>query len=876
MASPGKKLTDCPSNLKEAIDWILRVTGKDGQVTGGTRQLAGAITRLLDGVQSSSPELEPRLNEIKEALSPGGTDGIIGALANGLEGFKNAITSNRENVYQVLNSGLAPEVPKAGEIFLGCVPLCFYGLSYLYWRCSENGGWKTLKLNDRDGSALKNFMASQGFDTNQLKGGSNGGQIVAEALKSFNSFHSTINKNTSFTHFLKNLRSAASTTTHPLSSLFLGATFYFESKRPKTHKSPSTIRQMLFWLCALTTSPHFIDLLDQFNTAVPDGFKVAVSGRAGGHGLQTLSPDDLAVNLVTSSLLSSHILVTIQGLGDPENPLLHEIYGISEFSYPSSGTALFRALCDYSYALQFQLLFLFQQCSRSTIHGCAWQDCRYGSGVQAHSDSHICPTKCNSSHATNSNHNSNCNHVCNGQSPLQAFLTDNLKGFHVPQEPDPLSSHHLENHLPGSMCHVKMGFTPERIKVVDKRGFDIQTVLRPLCGSDTSPLRQLCEKLSCLRKRTPRSLGDMFGFYLQLIDQLFRSRLNIGSLVTNMFLSLQSSLPSLTQNNDIYAAVGYIDAAVAKRLSQSPPQPPSGQALSLLSIYNELPFWFQLFSVDGSKDLPVTLFDLRQHCHKEGTSFEIKHNDTGCSKVNDLWSLYYNVSDPNNRHKACASGTCGGYLYPLCYANGAMFAPKHATSYLSWVLYLTDDLYTGFDELKAQFEKLQCGDCGTTCKDRGECHTGSVQCTCPSIVKCSGVLGLLYSSGFNFNTTTLLNGWQKPTRRGASWTSNPTLKRTCRKLHTRLSNVLAENAPLHNLLLAIDEFMYYVRFRFMSMVSSFWLCSLAILFYFSFYGIDVLHFKSHAHVPSSHTVPPIGLLTTGKVPALTKLTYYLP
>ncbi|GIX65949.1 variant erythrocyte surface antigen-1, alpha subunit [Babesia caballi] len=108
----GKSLTDRPSNLKEAIDWILRVTWKDGQVTGGTRQLAGAITRLLDGVQSSSPELEPRLNEIKEALSPGGTDGIIGALANGLEGFKNAITSNRENVYQVLNSGLAPEVPK--------------------------------------------------------------------------------------------------------------------------------------------------------------------------------------------------------------------------------------------------------------------------------------------------------------------------------------------------------------------------------------------------------------------------------------------------------------------------------------------------------------------------------------------------------------------------------------------------------------------------------------------------------------------------------------------------------------------------------------------------------------------------------------------
>ncbi|GIX65950.1 uncharacterized protein BcabD6B2_53850 [Babesia caballi] len=340
-----------------------------------------------------------------------------------------------------------------------------------------------------------------------------------------------------------------------------------------------------------------------------------------------------------------------------------------------------------------------------------------------------------------------------------------------------------------------------------------------------------------------------------------------------MLVSLQSSSHSLTQNNDIYAALGYMDAAVAKRLSESPPQPPSGQALSLLSIYNELPFWFQLFSVDGSKDLAVTLFDLRQHCHKEGTSFEIKHNDTGCSKVNDLWSLYYNVSDPNNKHKACASGTCGGYLYPLCYANGATYAPKHATSYLSWVLYLTDDLYTGFDELKAHFEKLKCVNCAT-CSNQGNCHTGpSAQCSCTSIVKCSGVLRLLYSSGFNFNTTTLLNGWNKE-RTG--WKPNPTIKRSCQNFHSQLSNVLAENAPLHDLLLAIDDFLYMFRFYFFYNLSTFWLCSLAILLYFIFYGIDAMHIQSHVHLPSSHTMPPIGLLTTGKVPALTKLTYYMP
>ncbi|GIX61263.1 variant erythrocyte surface antigen-1 family protein [Babesia caballi] len=479
----SQPLLDCPSNLKEAIDWILRVTGKDGGTSkSGTQQLAEAGSKLLESVKASSTELQEMLDKIKQALKSN-LNGIINALGDGLKGFRDEVLSNKKNVYQQLSNSSSTDVPKAGEIFLGCVPLCFYGLSYLYWRCSDQGGWKALTFSDTTSPALKHFMEAAGFDTKKHINPSKSGADIATALQNFNSFHSTINGKPSFTHFLKSLRSAASTTTHPLSTLFLGATFYFESKRPKTHKSPSTIRQMLFWLCALNTSPHFIDLMDRFSDVIGADFQVAVSGRAGGHGLQTLSADDLAVNLVTSSLLSSNILVTIQGLGDPENPLLHEIYGISEFSYPSSGTALFNALSDYTYALQFQLLFLFQQCSRSTIHGCAWQDCKYGSGVAAHSDSHICPSKCTSNH-TSGNHIANCTHTCSGHSPLQAFLTDNLKGFSPPTE---TNRHIYADHHPGSMCHVTMGFSPEHIKVVDKKGSDIQKTLRPLCGSDMSP-----------------------------------------------------------------------------------------------------------------------------------------------------------------------------------------------------------------------------------------------------------------------------------------------------------------------------------------------------------------------------------------------------
>ncbi|GIX60641.1 uncharacterized protein BcabD6B2_00760 [Babesia caballi] len=885
MAPPGKQLTDCPSNLKEAIDWILRVTGKDGGGHSGTQHLAEAVSKLLDDVKDSSPELKKTLKKIKEVLNPGGNNGLIDNLATGLNAFMTSIYDNYDDsqrVYDHLNGHLSSVVKNAAKIFISCIPIVFYGLGFLYWKCS--GEWNGQKLNDN--GALKTFMARCGFVAKDLSGYS-GSNIATSALGEFAEFSTAINtvNGNGFTGFMSALQTTVYnaskyTPGQTLVGLHVASQAYFTSKRYNnpnlSPNHPTTIRQMLYWLSGLTVTPQFKSLLNYFKTVIPPGFQVAISGKAGGKSLKSLSTDHIVDNLIMSCLLSPGVLGAIQGLGDPENPLLHEIYCTSQFSYPSSGAVFFSVLSEYSYALQFQLLFLYQQCSRATIHGCAWQDCKYGSGVAAHSDSHICPSKCTSNHVTTIEHIS-CTHNCSSDSPLQAFLTDNLKGFSLPTETNKLTypEGHMSDHPPGSMCHVKMGFSPEQITVSDKKGSENHTVLRPLCGSDTSPLRRLCEQFSCFNKRTPRTLGDLFGFFVQLAGQLFRDRMPIQTLLSTLLRSFGLSSLQSNNSNELYSVLATISNKIFDLKSQPHPVP-TGLSLSLGAMYNDFPFWFQLFAVSDSISLPGALYDLRQHCHKEGSGYEIKHNDTGCSKVNDLWSLNYNVSDPNNKHKACASGTCGGYLYPLCYANGAMFAPKHATSYLSWVLYLTDDLYTGFDELKAQFEQLTCSQCGPTCQKGGKCHTGSVQCICPSIVQCGGVLPLLYTNGFNFNTTTLLNGWNKEPSGGRNWKQETTLTRTCANFNSALSNVLSEGAPLHNLLLAIDEFMYYVRFRFMSMVSSFWLISLIILLYFIFYGIDALHVKSHVHFPSTHKVPPIGLLTTGNAPALMNLTYYMP
>ncbi|GIX61899.1 variant erythrocyte surface antigen-1 family protein [Babesia caballi] len=909
---PVDPLLDRPSNLKEAIDWILRVTGKDGQATGsqnGTQELASAVTKLLDDVESSSHDVHKTLSDIKEALNGSGAKGIINALGEGLKKFRDGIKSNDEYVYQVLNSNSLTDSINAAKIFFGCVPLCFYGLSYLYWRCSEQGGWKDMfPLGDYvKGYALSDFMKSAGYDPDTDLATHKSGAAIHGALTGTQGFDEfkTASAN-SFTTFLKNVNSSlmqeSSSTPdtfqkHPLSALFLCSTSYFQHHRSNnpnpSRNPPSTIRQMLYWLSGLAITPQFGELLDTFSSIIGADFQVAVSGSHKQN--EKLSSDDLAGHLITSCISSPWVLGTIQGPGETDSPLLYNIYSNSEFVYPSSGTGLFNVLSIYTYALQFQLYFLYTQCYNTYNLGCGWNQCQYGSGINTNYNttvpSHICegfkcngdPGQCNhkngSSRCYHNDRSKGCGKSTDSASPLQAFLTDNLKGFHVSSKPSADFTHHLDNHPPGSMCHVPMGFAG-KLRPKARKGNYISMALQSYCGYSTSPLRQLSEKLGCLTKRTPRTLGDLFGFLWHLTGQVF----NKPEIIEN-FKSAINQKPSSLE--------GFLETLKVALTPSPPPEPasnPSGIEKALLTMFPAIPFLYQLFTVKQDEFLPVTLFNLAQHCHKvekSDRSVTVVHKSASGSSVisghqcsdspNDLWSLYQPVGPApmpgqKDTQANCREKNCGGYLYSLTHSDGATYAPAHASAYLSWVSYLVDDLATGLQEVFTQFKILKCTGC-SGCSSGSHGNTDSHYC--PSVVDCAGVLPLLYRHGFQFHEAYLLKG-MKWDYSADKWTKDAATARSCQKFSQQLSNVLAENAPLHNLLLAIDEFLYYVRFRFMSLVSSFWLCSMTILLYFIFYGIDVLHVKSHVHLPSSHGIPPIGLLTTGKAPALTKLTYYMP
>ncbi|ORM41079.1 uncharacterized protein BXIN_0412 [Babesia sp. Xinjiang] len=84
-------LLDSPENLKEAIDWILRVTNKDGR-NDGTKDLAEALKQLLTEVpgqlskdpKKSSYNIRDVLTAVIQALGRGGISSYGGSSASRL------------------------------------------------------------------------------------------------------------------------------------------------------------------------------------------------------------------------------------------------------------------------------------------------------------------------------------------------------------------------------------------------------------------------------------------------------------------------------------------------------------------------------------------------------------------------------------------------------------------------------------------------------------------------------------------------------------------------------------------------------------------------------------------------------------------------
>ncbi|GIX62466.1 variant erythrocyte surface antigen-1 family protein [Babesia caballi] len=727
----------------------------------------------------------------------------------------------------------ASDVQKCAKIFLGCLPLYYQALTYIYWGCHEKGGgWNAMTLG---GGAMRSYFDSQGLLPLYVDKSKRGAHIADSALKGFSEFQQGMSEATSSSTFTyasfneklqKKVRenSGNVSTDCPLSALFYGASCYFRCQQRTTAKAamntPMTIREMLYFLAALQFSTSYGEIDGYIGTLLNQDLNVADSSETKDNN--TLSADQLKEYLRASCAFSSSVLGLIQGPSASQtdtDPWLFELFCNSAFQFRyTTGATLFGTVSNYAYALQFQLIFLYSMCGNNGVK-CGWQECTYGKEMNPNGSgtsslkSHICPGfKC--SNPPSCNHKSNpCNHNDYSQnnscgksastpSPLQAFLTGALPSFGLSSSSTP---NHMSDHPQGALCHVPMGFQASHLRRIGN-GAVVYLVLKSICGNFSSPLRQLCEKLGCLTKRTPRTLGDMFGFTWHLKGQLFKQS-NQGNITTANWFS---------------------------------------------DLKDKLPFSYQLKNESG-ENLNTFVGSIQSHSSQHNTADLKSLSNSGCKNQGN---------------------TCGPYLSPLTISNGATFGKPapYASTYLSWMVYLTDDIETGFQELLDEFKNIDCSKKGCRGKAGSQqacishapgTHGTSNECKCDSVVHCGGVLPLLYRYGFTFGSTGDLFG---------EGTNGTNTKRTCKAFANQLQSVIT-GKPLQDLFESIDTFLFVFRYYFLGNLSGFWSVYVCIIVYTFFFLLDTLHLRSHLKLTSSHMVPPIGLLTSGKPIPVTKLTY---
>ncbi|GIX62246.1 variant erythrocyte surface antigen-1 family protein [Babesia caballi] len=853
LGSGMKDKKDQPADVADKVGVYLTnvLNGSNGR-TGGTWSSSSgpvgeALKKLVSTLSNNKSIYDPKtlkdfsntIKQVETALKPKGSYTVNSALTAGVSAFITHLKAKYESAYQTTTATWQQHhAEKCAKIFLGCLPLLFNGLCYLYWGCDPQatGQWSSATLG---GGSLRDFMLAMSYGSSFLNGSKRGTDVTGTTLKKFADLKDGMQKaqqvaqarasngssesssalaattaKVSYSEFLSALKQKGteSSADTSLSALYYCASCYFKSFQIKNAKhaetSPSTIREMLYFLAALPFSPDLGGCENYLDTLLSKPIPVAITHSPVYYKLTAANVNS---TLTTSVCLSATTMLgRFQGpgyLGKDDDPFLHNLYcnGIG-LKYPS-GSALFHKLTDCVYAIQFQMNFLLQQCRGKYSETRGWRDCRFGKEIEPTSSSstsvlsHICRgytcehtkrmqcqhngTSPNSNGCTHNVSNSaKCGQSPNPASPLQAFLTDKLDGFHLPDKTVLDSTNHFDNHPPGAMCHVKMGFQSTDLRdSTASKGAHITATLLYICANVGSPFRQFCENMLCLTKRTPRILGEFFGFYWQIVTVKASDSVltDVMAYITETFL----------HNNE---KVKFIKA---------------------------------LSELNGSKQTHV--------------SYILNH-----SAQADLMSLYY---------PECSGENCGPYLLPLVYSAGATFSLNYASTYLSWVIYLADDFRDWLIELLGRFDSLKCTNCNNSCQPHSS-GSHATTCRCPSITQCADVLPLYYEYGF----TTLD---PKKLKEG---------KKTCSSFHSQLSAVI--NGDLYSKALsAIDDFLFLFRFYFFYNLSSFWTIYICLIMYTFFFLLDTLHLRSHVKLTASYMVPSLTLLTSGKPLPITKLTY---
>ncbi|GIX64665.1 variant erythrocyte surface antigen-1 family protein [Babesia caballi] len=283
MSAGKKKLTEAPTNLKEAIDWVLRVSGGDLTYAINTSALNVALPKLLEVPVNNEGFLVKSIDAIKlRDRNPC----PITAVATGLQKFigyefkkdttKNTYTiSIGQNgvvkqgvIYTSSNGKPQPQTPPSNGTYTSAyyssswstdievngvqtkdekrntcvinffiaVEKIFEGLTELYYNCKTE--WAGQSLSGSSDEGLKHFMDRNGFEKAKLNSNMTGEQIISKALnglKEFDTAYDSAGSNPSLETFRSQLEQNAMSnpSNNPLSALYILATYaYVQSTIP--------------------------------------------------------------------------------------------------------------------------------------------------------------------------------------------------------------------------------------------------------------------------------------------------------------------------------------------------------------------------------------------------------------------------------------------------------------------------------------------------------------------------------------------------------------------------------------------------------------------------------------------------------------------
>ncbi|GIX61829.1 variant erythrocyte surface antigen-1 family protein [Babesia caballi] len=270
-------LTTPPTNLKDAIDWVLRVSNKDGQGgEKGVEILSQAVLSLLNNLQLDENGSLTRLHSVITNLAEGfrlfiGYDSTDRQPTGEGVASKQYRSSYDENVtwHPFPNT----DSEKCAKIFLACVPLFFFAMTYLYWRCGElngrNGDWEAMEF-DAKITVLNYFMEALGYGDPLQLSNKSGHTVMTKLNGTFNELkgNNLEGSDSSYAVYLQGVRQmgqfslTSNPETCPLYSLHHAAVAYWESESAKTSGIGTIVGTLMPTLEALRpTSSNYCSAL---------------------------------------------------------------------------------------------------------------------------------------------------------------------------------------------------------------------------------------------------------------------------------------------------------------------------------------------------------------------------------------------------------------------------------------------------------------------------------------------------------------------------------------------------------------------------------------------------------------------------------------